>query len=145
MALLSIVLSVLTAIFVAVIDVQLESESLSGVQQDARFISGKLYYDINSATSVTQPALGTTTSNLQFTRNGINYEYSLNGSDLVITDMTGTYPVNSYSTSVSNVSFTRLGNSGGKHIIQITLTVTSDVLDVGETETKVIQTSVGLR
>ncbi|MBI2034423.1 MAG: prepilin-type N-terminal cleavage/methylation domain-containing protein [Candidatus Levybacteria bacterium] len=145
MGLMSVILTILTSLFVSVIEAQLESQATSSVDQDGRFILTRLSYDIHRANSIVIPAtLGGQGETLQFISSGITYTYTLNGSILNLTDNTGTEIVNSPRTTVTNVSFRRLGNTlSGKNTIEIQFTVTSTVTRPQETRT--YKTTVGIR
>ncbi len=146
MGLLAIILSVLTSLFVSVIDTQLESQATSSVDQDGRFILAKLSYDIRRATSIAIPAtLGAQGSTLQIIVNGVSYTYALNGNTLELTNNQGTEKINSPNTTVSNLFFRRLGNTlGGKNTVEIQFTVTS-IITKPDVETRSYKTTVGLR
>src|SRR5215469_6141095 len=78
---LSILLAVLTSIFSSVVDVQLESNATSSVDQDGRFLLSKLLYDVKSSSSIVTPATpGVQSSTMQVTINSINYTYSASNS-----------------------------------------------------------------
>ncbi|MBI4079241.1 MAG: hypothetical protein HY429_03005 [Candidatus Levybacteria bacterium] len=146
MGLLTILLMILTEVFSSVINVQLESETVSSVEQDARFIFSSLTYNIINAQSITTPAnLGDQTLILEFTRNNINYTYNVQNGNLTINDNIGTDQLNSFNTTIGNVRFTRLGESGGKPTVQIEFSVTGKTIQTKGQETKSIQTTVGLR
>src|SRR3990167_8822134 len=83
MALLSIFLLTLTDIFVSILDVQLESDATSAVEQDGRFLLSRLAYDINRANAITIPgAIGSSSNSLEMTIAADTYTYTLSGSDL---------------------------------------------------------------
>src|SRR6266568_6925831 len=78
MGIFAILLVVLTQIFSAIIDVQLESESTSVVSQDAKFLLARLNYDIQQSQNVLIPSsLGSQASTLQITSASTNYTYGL--------------------------------------------------------------------
>ena len=146
MALLSIFLITLSGIFVNIMEVQLESDATSAVEQDGRFILSRLAYDINSAQVVTTPAgLGTTASNLDFTVPGISYSYSLNANNLQLSENGQPSNLNSSETQVSNLTFQRIGNPLGKHTFKIQFTITSKTQRPSGPETKTFTTTIGLR
>lgn len=139
-------LVMLTSIFTASLDVQKESEATSAVQQDGSYIVSRLTYDITRATSITTPAsLGSQTNTLVLVIGGITTTYALTNSNVTLTNNVGTDQLNSYDTTISNLTFKRLGNSGGKNSIQINCTVTSRVLRNNGYEVKNFQTTGGLR
>jgi prepilin-type N-terminal cleavage/methylation domain-containing protein len=147
MALLSVLLVVMTDILVSVMDVKTASEAVSAVDEDAKFIMARLSYDINRADAISSPSgLGNTSENLQLTIGGSNLSYSLDGSDLQLTDGSGTNNLNSSETTISDVSFQKIGNSGGKETIKINMTVTSVAERIGKgKEAKIISGTIGRR
>ena len=145
MGLLSILLVVMVDLFASSLDLQLESQSTSSVDRDARYLFSKLSYDVNRAQSIVSPALGATGNSLQLIIGGVNYTYALNNDNLLLINNNGTDNLNSYSTTISNLSFQTVGNAGGKHSVRILLTVTSNTERVSGAETKTIQTTIGLR
>lgn len=145
---MSILFTILAQIFSSIIDVQLESEANSAVQQEGRFILSRFTYDIHRANTIVTPgALGGQSNSLQLTINGVNYTYALVSGNLQLTNALGTNNLNGPDISVSNLSFTRLGNSvaNAKNTIQISYTVTSKVVRPKGPETKDFQTTIGIR
>jgi len=145
--LLSIFLVVLSQIFGSVLDAQLESQSTSAVHRDGRFILSKLTYDVHRANSIVLPAsLGASSTSLQLDISGIN-TYSLNNGNLELTNSLGTNNLNSADTTVSNLNFTRIGNSvaNAKNTVRITYTITSKIVRPKGLETKDFQTTIGIR
>ena len=146
MGLLSIFLLLITNIFISILDVQAESQSTSSVEQGGRFLISRLSYDMNRADLVTTPtSLGQTTNSLSLNIGGVSYTYSLSGSNLQLVNNNGTDSLNDSETSISNISFQRLGNSGGKDTIKIQFTITSRTVRSKGSETKTFQTTVGRR
>ena len=126
--LLGIFLFTLTNLFVSSIDVRLESEAKSSVDQDSRYLMTKLRYDIINASSIVTPtAPGDNDSSLELVRDGVTYTYSLLDGDLVLSDAVNSDQINSSRTSVSNINFARLGNIGGLNTITITYTLESKI------------------
>jgi prepilin-type N-terminal cleavage/methylation domain-containing protein len=148
MGILSILLVVLSQIFGSVLDAQLESESTSAVHRDGRFILSKLSYDIHKAQSIVTPAaIGNQSTSLQLTIEGINYTYTVSSGNLEITSGLETNNLNSGDTTVSNLTFTRIGNSvaNAKNTVRITYTITSKIVRPKGMETKDFQTTIGIR
>lgn len=147
MGLFSILLTVVTTLFTFVIDLQIETEANTSIEEDGKYIINRMKYDIEHATTITTPATRSTqTSTLQTTINGVPYLYSLNGSNNIQLGINGTtYQLNGYNTTVTDLSFRRIGNATGHDTVQITFTLHSRVLKSGVPEVKTIQTTVGLR
>ncbi len=126
MGLLSTMLVLIATIFTSAADVQQESQSYSSTLSSGRFMMARLDYDIARASAVTDPAsLGATSSSLGLTISGTTYAYNATGSNMTLTDGTGTDNLNSADVTVSNVTFQELGNAGGEPTIAYSFTLTS--------------------
>ena len=147
MGLLSIFLTVLTDVFSSIINVQLESKSVSSVEENGRYILSRLTYDIRRATSISAPAvIGTTSPNLTLVSGGSNYTYSTNGTVLNLTSPLGTNSISGIDTQISNLEFRRIGNSSGKNTLVISFVITSAIRKMGNSpESKTIETTIGIR
>ena len=149
MALLSIFLLTLTDIFVSILDVQLESDATSAVEQDGRFILSRMAFDIPRATDIsTPPQIGQTRSNLKMTIGVETYEYAESGGNLQLINDLGTNNLNSSESTISSPSFQRIANTavpGTKDTIKIQFTITSKTVRTGGPETRIFQTTVGRR
>ncbi|MCL4384260.1 hypothetical protein M1116_02310 [Patescibacteria group bacterium] len=145
--LFSIFLLVLTEIFVSILDVQKESEALSSVEQDSRFIVARLIYDIQRAHSIDLPStLGSQGSTLSLTINSTTNTYALNGDNIAVTIGGTATQFNSFDTTVSNLLFQHLGNPGGKlDSVEVSFTVTSRTVRPSGPEIKNVDTVINLR
>jgi type II secretory pathway pseudopilin PulG len=143
MALLGGFLVILGSILLSVIDVQLETQAFSSVEQDGRYIMARLAYDIHRAQSITTPAsAGQTASTLTLVTGGIPTTYSFSGGNLQL----GADPLNSYDTIISGFSVTRLGDPTHWHSLQISLDLTGRSTPVsGLAQTKSYFSTVALR
>jgi prepilin-type N-terminal cleavage/methylation domain-containing protein len=147
MGLMSIFMLVLTDIVVAVGDVQTESEAASAVAQDGRYILARLSYDVQRAESIaTPPFVGASSTQMVLTiGGGTAYTYALSGGNLRLTANSLTDNLNSSETTVSGFSIQRYGNSGGKHTLTISFTLTSTATRDTGAEVKTFTTTVGVR
>ena len=146
MAILSVLLVMLTDVFSSIVNVRIESEATSAVEQDGDYILSRFMYDIPRATSITAPSLGSTASTLEIVINSVTNTYSLSGGDLQINNSNGADQLNGLHTTVSNLSFKQVGKVGGTNSIQITYTITSKAIqNTGDASTKNYQTTIGLR
>ncbi len=147
MGILSILLGILTSIFLSALDVQLESQANSAVAQDGNYILAKLTGDMHKATSISIPSsLGGSATNFQIVVGGVNYTYNENLGNLELNDGLETNSLNSYNSSISNFSVTRLGNSGKvEDTLRINFTLTSKTRKNTGYETKNFQTNLALR
>jgi hypothetical protein len=143
---LTIFLYVLTNMFTFVLDMQFESESTSAIVQDSRYILARLAYDIGRASSLVTPAaLGDQTQTLVLTIGGSNYTYGVTNGNLILTDTAGSGALNSYGTTVSNISFRRYGNIGGKHSVRIEFTLASTTERTNGPQIRDYQVTLSLR
>jgi len=142
--LFSILLTVLTQMFVTIVETQLDSQSSSGINQDSRYIFNRLSYDIHKANKLNYPSsIGTSASLLI---NGTDYIYKLDGSNLILNFNSTEYQLNSYTTSVSNLQFQRIGDTTvTPSLIKITYKLESNIEEVSGIETRDIETIIGLR
>jgi type II secretory pathway pseudopilin PulG len=147
--LLSILVGVMGTIFAQIVDVQLDSEATSSVDQDGRYIMSKMLYDmkaLNTGDIVVTPANpGDTTTTLQLRINSINYTYSLdsNGNLLLTNGSTGeTNMLNSYNASVTGLSFQRIGSGGSNDTIRVNFTIQSRVEQNTGNESRSFQTTL---
>lgn len=148
MAILAVLLTILTSIFVSALDVQSESQATSSVEQDGNYILARLAYDIHRAQSINIPVTnGTTNDNFKIVINGMNYTYIVDANNnLILTDNSGINNLNNYGTSVSDFSVQRLGNVGGvENSLKINFTLTSRTKRISGFETKDFQTNLSLR
>jgi len=146
MGLFSLLTVVLTDILVTTVNIQLTSSSSNNIVQDGRYIYSRFIYDINQAQSVILPQnLGDGSNSLEFTKNGNSYSYTLEMGNIILTDHTGSYQLNGYDTSISDLSFRRIGNINGKHTFRINFTISGKTTVNGNTEIRHFQTTAGLR
>ena len=139
-------LVVLTDLFVTSLDVQIESEATSVLQEDGRYLLARLSYDLGRSSVIVQPAvLGQITPVLQLTIDGTSYTYGSSGTNLILIGPLGTQQLNSYGSTVSGFSAQRIGDSEGKPTVRILLTVTSVARRTRGPETKTFQTTLGIR
>jgi len=154
MTLVSIFILTLTDIFTAILDVKTESEATSSVEQDGRFILARMAYDIHGIPAnwtVNPPnALGDTSNSLRWILTSpccFSATYSLNNGNLQLAYPAGfgTYNLNSSETTVSNLSFTKRGNTGGKETITAQFTITSKTQRPQGPETRTFNTTIERR
>lgn len=146
MALLAIFLIVLTDILVSILNVRTESEATSLVEQDGRFIIARLSHDINQASTINIPATtGGSGGTLEIVINSDNHTYSLSGNKLQLTNVLGTNNLNGSETKVTSLNFQRVGNATGKDTIRINMAIESTTVRPSGPESRIYQTTVGLR
>jgi hypothetical protein len=143
---LSLFIMILTSTFTSILDVQIESQSNSAIEQDNSFILSRLIYDLHRTQNINLPAtFGQNNPSMQIAINGINYTYNLVNGNLMLTDNIGTDQLNSSETTISDLNFLKTGNPGGKNSITATYTVVSKTLRGGVHESKTFQSTISLR
>lgn len=151
--LLSILIAVMSQVFVATLGVKLESESDTGVSQDGNYIITRLAYDIRRASRIISPNVGESASmlSLGIIEGGIEqvYEYTLTGDTLSLSDGVTTESIHGDTTTISDFSVSRFGNSGtitdARDTIQFILTVTSTYTVPLGAQQMTFQSTEGLR
>ena len=144
--LLGMFLTTITSLFVSSLDLRLETEATSSVEQDERYFLSKFRYDLlNSSSIVTPGSPGSSSGTLELVRDGVTYTYALDNDNLMVTDGTNSDQLNSTSSKVTAINFTRLGNSDGKNTITIDFTLESVAARSGEPEVKDFTVTYGIR
>jgi prepilin-type N-terminal cleavage/methylation domain-containing protein len=146
MALFAMLLTVLTDMFASIMNIQTESKANSSISEDGRFILSRLSYDVQRASSVTTPAsLGTSGSTLAVVIDGVTYSYALASGNVQLTNNQGTNNLNSSESTVSALTFQRLGNVSGKDTVRISFTLTSEANPKQGKQVETFTTTVGRR
>jgi len=145
-ALFSVVLGVLVSLFSVIVDTQNEVQSTSAVENDSKYIISRFMYDIQRADSMNIPTnIGDESSTLSLTIDGETFLYGLDDGNLQLTVDGEVDSLNTFTTELTELSFTRLGNTGGKNAVQIEMTIDSRNPSAAGAETKTVNTMIGLR
>lgn len=146
MGLFSIILLVLTTIFGELIHKQFEIQSTSAVESDKSYILSRLEYDLSRSDLITIPvASGDASTELELEINGSPYSYQLNGAVLEVRNNGEVFRLNNARTEISNLSFQRLGNTGGTSLVKVNMTITSIVKESSGQRNTAIDTTIGIR
>ena len=141
-----VILTVITSLFISVLESQTRSQIGSVLEQDGKYIISKLSYEITQADDLVIPAnLSQQSSQLQLTSSGQTVSFSLSGQTLSLSKNLNTYKLHSPEIEVSSFQVTRLGNVDGQQALTINLTLTSLNQTAGGPSTKDYQTTVSLR
>lgn len=140
----SILIALMSEIFLATLGVRIESQSTTNVQQDARYILSRITYDVRRASAISVPLVDQTGSTLTLVINeqGVDqtHTYSVQGTDLVLTVGSDTDSVNSTGTTIGSLAFERIGET-----VEIVMTlVGNEQVSPGQQELSV-RTTVGRR
>lgn len=140
--LFAILLVVLLQLFTSLISVQLESEATSSITQDGQYILAKLTHDISSSDAVILPVTpGASSSAMTLTIASSSAVYTLSQGNLLL----GTEKLNSYATSVSNFSVTRLTNANNQDSLEVSFILTSINTLTSGNKTETFQTTINRR
>jgi type II secretory pathway pseudopilin PulG len=146
MGLLSILLLILTNILVTLLQAKADSEATSAVEQDGRFVISRLKYDLARASSVSLPAaLGATSSSLTMVIDGTNVTYASSSGTLQLTSASGSGSLLSSESTLTNLSFQKLGAIGTKETIKINIGIQSKQLRTQGAESRSWSTTIGRR
>jgi type II secretory pathway pseudopilin PulG len=122
MGIFSVLVAVLGNIFLSIMDQQLNTQSNTEVTQNINYIFARLSYDTYAASSLSVPNSQTLILN-------VNNTYSLSGSNLILTNPSGTFVLNTPDVSVTNFTVTPLASNTNVHI---GITVTSNITPLGK-------------
>ena len=146
LGILSTFLIILAEIFTSALAVQLSSQATSSVALDGQYIISRINYDLTRVQSVQQPANpGDSGNTLALNIGGNTFTYTQNGNNLTLTSTAGTNQLNGFDTTVSNLIFTRLGNSGGKPVVSVDFTLTAVTVPRSGAEIRTFHTTIGRR
>jgi prepilin-type N-terminal cleavage/methylation domain-containing protein len=144
MGLLSILLVVMSNIFVTLLETKKDAESTSAVDEDGRFIMARLSYDINRATAVTTPVnSGDIGATLVLTINSQTYTYAQTGNNLTLNDGSGAAQLNgSGTTLVAAPTFQKIRPTGFADTVKVQFSLRSVIQRNGGSETQQFNLSV---
>lgn len=135
----------LTSLFITVLDAKKDTQALASVEREGQFVYSRMLYDISRAEALLEPAtLGETSNRIRLTIDGVEYIYEVSGSLLTLSVGGVTTPLHT-STQATEFTATRLGKIGGMHTVQLQFRLTSPIQEATGSETRLYQTTVGLR
>jgi len=142
MALFAGFLLILSALFISILDSQLDASTSSHLDQDSWYLMNRLQYDIYRAENISLPTNnGEQTNTLNLETASSNISYSLNNNQLSVTENSQSYVLNSPDIIVNNLNFKKLGNENGNS----TITVDLELSDLTNNKTKPLHFTLGLR
>lgn len=132
LALLAIFMTVLLDVFVTTLNFKLQSESVSALNQDTRYIFEKMGYDVYNADSISVPSSG----ELDFVYGGSSIKYIISNGDL----LRGSSKLNGVDTKVDSINFTQIDNT-----VKVSLTLRSEITLPSGTKTQSFETTFAPR
>ena len=146
MSILSVLLLFFVELFSTLVNKQLETQSLSNVQQDANYLLSRFSYDFGRATSIEVPATaGAMLSTLRLKIGSTFYDYMVNAGSLVSSHSAVLENINSSETTISNASFQRLGTGATTDVVQISFDITSTIKESSGYDITHFSTTLGTR
>lgn len=135
MGIFSLLLVMLTGIFVTSLETQISTQAASSVDHDGRYILSRLTYDMQRSSAIAQPSSPSaqTTSSLRLTINGSPHTYSVTNDTMQVVDATGTIALHSGATTISDLTFQRIGSNNTHDTVQVRFTVTGTEQNTPET------------
>lgn len=128
MGIMSVLVVILSQVFGSILTMKLKSQATSAVAQDSRYVITRLAYDISRASDITTGSGNT----LRILINGSSYLYQLQGTSLVLSVNGGaSQALTGVGTKVTNLSFVRFVDLGGKKSVQINLTIAPTTIQPG--------------
>lgn len=120
---MAVFMTIITNIFLSILDTQLESSSASVVEIDGRFVLSRLIYDIHRSQSIVNPSvLNEPSTGLTLDIGAVNHTYTVTDGVLYLD---GSARLTGIDTTISDLTFTRIGNGGDNDTLQISYTVSS--------------------
>jgi len=146
MGILSILLMVFIDMFATLVNRQLETESLSSVQQDANYLLSRLNYDFSQSKNIQVPATASSPSaSLTLLNGSTPYYYFLKSDNLIASHSGILDQLNSSETTISNVSFQRLGIGNARDVVQVKCDITSKSKKQSGYDVTHFSTTLGIR
>lgn len=148
MGIISVFIIILFNVLFSVLDLQAISGSSASVDQAGQYVLTRLSYDIRRSVDITSPGtIGQTATALTLNIGGTSYLYNLLTPGVLTLTYSGkTYPLTPFDVVLSNLSFTRLGNTSGRNSLKFNFTLTSVTSTANQkVQTRDYQTTVDLR
>lgn len=146
MGILSLLLVVFIDMFALLVNRQLETESLSAVQQDENYLLSRLGYEFGRASSITLPiSPGSPSAQLRLIIEGEQYDLFSIANELLASSSGKLIALNSNNTSISNLSFQRLGSGDQKDVVQVAFDISSAVKKQSGFEVTHFSSTFGIR
>ncbi len=146
MGLSLILLTIISGLFISMLNTRSESMKTSSLEREGRYILARLSYDVYSAQDILEPALvGETSTTLQLMKNSELFTYRIIDDRLYLIDASGSHLLSGETVKAINFSVTKLGNDGGKNAVEISLTTQSQNISEGKIESRNYQTVLAVR
>lgn len=149
MGILTVFMAVLATLFGTALDLQTEANATTSVDRDATYLFARIAYDLHRAESIVTPAnrgAANSGASLTLSINGTNHTYAADAvGNFVYTNALGSFNLNSYDTTISNLVFTKISTLSVEETLRISFTLTSVFTPDGNAETRNFSTTLALR
>lgn len=135
-------LTILSALFISILDTQLNSSTSSQIDQDSWYLMNRIQHDLYQASSIELPVNnGEDSDRLILNMTDSSITYSLINDKFTITENGQAYSLVNQETRVSNLNFKKLGNEDGAS----TITIYLELKNFAGAKTKTLNFTLGLR
>lgn len=146
MGIMSILLVIFIDMFAILVNKQLETEASSSVQQDENYLFARFSYDFGQTKSIILPSMPSTPSGtLRLLIGSTTYDYYASSSSLIATSSGAINQLNSIDTTISNLSFQRLGTGNSNDVIQMKCDISSSTKEQSGYKVTHFATTFGIR
>lgn len=146
MGLSVILLVIVSGIFISILSVQNESVKNSSIEREGRYILNRLSRDVYISQDILEPVdIGESSDTLQLLIDSELITYRIVNERLYLIDDTNSYLMSGESVKVIDFNVEKLGNNGGKSVVEITLTAESENVSDGIIQTRDYKTILSVR
>lgn len=121
MGLMSILLVLLSSMFVSILETQAESVSDTSLVSESQYITAKIRYDINRTNVINTPAAeGITTNMLSLSTDAGEVQYAINGSNILTVTQAGiSHALHTDELETTSLAVVLYGNDTGVPSIEV--------------------------
>lgn len=144
-ALLAVFLTIVSQMFLSILDVTFESETYVANELDARYIFSRLAHDIYSTTEIVSPADGIPQQSLSLITSDGPVVYASTSGNLTLQTNAGTYILNSADTTLAAFTVTKIGDASDSASLRVSLTLQAKTVPKAGVQIKTYETTFGTR
>lgn len=146
MGLSVILLVIVSGVFISILSVRNESVKNSSIEREGRYILNRLSRDVYISQDILEPVdIGESSDTLQLLIDSELITYRIVNERLYLIDDTNSYLMSGESVKVIDFNVEKLGNNGGKSVVEITLTAESENVSDGIIQTRDYKTILSVR
>lgn len=140
-------MTLLSGLFVSILNVQQESMETARMEQDVQYLFARLQYDVSRASELVLPANNGDTGTVLIlaTDTGVISYYAVDGQLLISVDGGPESSLSSSGNSITQFELQRLGNLDGIPSVRIEMDIESQYQGVAQPEKRELSYTFGLR